>query len=105
MTDFDIQTGLPVLHKDSGENVVFSFDFGPDLVGITLTGASAIESTKQDLVSGSSNVTLTNKTYDGNYGQVRISGGTDGEDYLIKFTMTTSDSGVLVGKGLLQVRD
>ncbi len=96
-----------VFSKQPGENYPVAFDFSapgalPDSVTISSAVVSAYEvetGAKADpVLSGSATTTSTRATQ-------RVTGGTDGKDYHIKFLITLSDSSVLEEDLIMEVRE
>ena len=104
----DASTGLPVLWKHPDENKLFDMDMEPEMrAGDTLSAATnPATSTNLGNVTGSANVSLGVPTHNSAQKlQVRISGGTDLEDYRIKIEGTTAGGDTVIGEGILRVRN
>ena len=103
---FDQRTGLHALQKYSGEDKDFAIDFQNLLkAGDSLNSITSVVSTSESLVTGSSNVTLGTTTIVGTTVEFGIAAGTDGEDYVLKATVDTTDGETLIAEGLLRVRN
>lgn len=72
--------------------------------GATIS-APELTSLPLGLVPDATNLTLDQKVADGAIAQARITGGTDGEDYLITVTATVSTGGKVTEYFVLQCRD
>lgn len=95
-----------VLNKQPAEDKLFDFDFsGKMRDGDSITSVGSVTQEKLGLVSNSADLTLGSTAQSGQTGQVRISGGTDGEQYKIEMVVTTTDGDTLEGEGILTVRD
>jgi len=94
------------LVKNPAASELFDFDF-TDMVpaAATLSTPTATQISKANKVVGSSNLTIASANVSGKIVQARISGGTDGEDYLIRATAVDSVLGnTVVIEIVLQVR-
>jgi hypothetical protein len=96
-----------VFSKQPGETYPVAFDFSapgalPDSVTISSAVATAYDAktgaTAAGVLSGSASTTTTRATQ-------RVTGGTDGKDYHIKFLITLSDSSVLEEDLIMEVRE
>ena len=89
------------IHTKTPNGVRFlDMDFADDIAtGDTLTGTPTIvEITTTDL-------TLDTKTFSGTVCQAKCSGGTDGENYVIRYQIGTTNGETLEAFGRLEVRD
>lgn len=102
----DPRTGLEVRTKRTTESRLYTIDFEALLNGATISSVTSVVATSQGLMSGSSALTVAAPTHNSaSFAQVRLSAGTDGEDYKVVTTVVDSTSNILVGQGILQVRD
>lgn len=93
-----ILTSKDILCKQSGETIVVSMDFSNWIdTAVTLSNPS----TSVDI----SGLTITGETVSGQTIQMTIAGGTNGATYRIQVLVETSDSQILIGDGILKVRD
>lgn len=94
------------LVKNPAASELFDFDF-TDMVGATATLSTPVvtQISKAGKVVGSANLTIASANISGKILQARISGGTDGEDYLLRGTVVDSLlTNTLVIEIVLQVR-
>jgi len=101
----DSATGLPVLIKQPTESREFRMEFTDLLVGAEVASVSAVASNSQNQVSGSQGLTVGSNSFGPDYAAVRLSGGTDLENYKITITIVDTAGNTLVGDGMLYVRD
>lgn len=95
----------PKLTKRPGESRAYSMEFAALLgTGVTLTSFSGAAQSNAGNISGASDLTIGSGTVSGTEAQATISGGTDGEDYTVTFTVVDSAGNTLVDNGLLRVR-
>ena len=98
-------SSLEELEKEAVESIIFDMDFTNQFVsGESISSIGTVVSTSSDNVSGSSNVTLGTPTFSGNIVQVRISGGTQYEQYTVTITVNTTLANFIQGEGLLRVK-
>lgn len=108
MSHVDAATGLPVLVKQPSESREYDLDFTALLVpGETIAGITSVGSTIMGKVVGSADVSIGSSsiTSDSLKVRVRISGGTNGEDYKITAVVTTNQGNTVEGEGILRVID
>ena len=92
------------LTKSVTENIRFNMDFTKRLAtGESISNLDSVVSVSQSKVEGSDNVTIGSTSISNNIIQVRLSAGTQYEQYEITITVTTSDTNVKVGTGLLRI--
>lgn len=103
--EIDSRTGYPVLRKTEYMSRTFGFDFAALLDGNTITSVNSVTATKQDLITGSSALTVGSGSASGTKVTTRLSAGTDGEDYLMDCRITDSGGNNLQAFGILRVRD
>ena len=103
--DYDNRTGYPKLEKTVYANKTFAFDFGPQLEDNTITTITSVSATNQGLISGSGALTVGSTNISGSLAQVQLSGGADGENYLMEAKITDSAGNLLNMFGILEVRD
>ncbi len=102
----DPRTGLEIRTKRTAESRLFTIDFEALLAGGNLSSVTSVVATNQSLMSGSAALTVGSPIHDSaTLAQVRLSAGTDGEDYKVVTTVVDSNANTLVGQGILQVRD
>lgn len=105
MSEYDPSTGLEFLIKQPDESRLYDVPFtGLLRTGDTVSSAS-VSQEKQGNVAGSSDLTLGSVANDTTSAQVRISGGTDGEDYKLEFKATTTNGDTLEMDVMIKVRD
>jgi len=98
---------VPRQIKQPAEDRLYDFDF-TNLLGAATVAASpapTVAQEKQNLIVGSVNVTLGAPVISSPKVQVRISGGTAGEDYKITVVARDSAGNTLEADGHLQVRE
>jgi hypothetical protein len=94
------------LVKQPTESRIYSFDFTHLLDSAeTISTISSIEQVNLGKVSGSTDLTLGSSAISDKYIQVRISEGTDKENYRLTAIITTSSSNILEMEGILRVRN
>ena len=99
-----MSNNLEELTKLPTESILFDMNFTERLVSTeVITSISNTVQTNMGRVSGSTELILGSTVYSGNIAQLRISAGTEGEQYEIAITITTSLSNIHIGKGLLRV--
>lgn len=99
-------TQLTTLEKQSYEERIFEFDLS-GLMDAAATVASVVSviSVNQNLVGGSSNVTISGQTASGQSVKALFTGGTSQELYKITCKAVDTDGQKLEWDGLLAVRD
>ncbi len=102
-----VHPSVPRALKQPEEDRLYEFDFGNLLGAATLAAspAPAVAQEKQNLVAGSLALTLGSPAVASPKVQVRIAGGTAGEDYKVTVIARDSAGNTLEADGLLQVRD
>ena len=104
--EIDPITGLEALVKQPSESRLYTFDFTALLSTNTISSVTSIVQINQNLVSGSSALTLGSPTTDNtSLVQIRVEDGTDLEDYKLTAIIVDSGGNTLEGEGLLRVRD
>ena len=94
------------LKKRSFDDKLYDMDFSPKArAGDTISAVTSVTSTKLDRIAPSTNLTVGATAFSGLIAQVRLSAGTDQEDYEILFKVTTTGLDILEAEGLLRVRD
>lgn len=101
----DPRTGLPLLQKTVYQNRVYAFEFGPFLGSNTISSINSVTATARGLVTEVAAMTVGATAIDGTLGTVRLSVGTDGEDYLVQMKITDSGGNNIDLYGIMQVRD
>ena len=91
------------LAKQPGENKLFYFDFGAELVSSVTITPTAIQIDPQGVVANTTPLTYSALTTNDQVAQAILSGGTDGETYRVECTATTSDGQSLKCGGYLAV--
>lgn len=92
--------------KQPGDDRLYDFDLSDVLrEGDTITSIGAPQQTKAGLVAGSEDLALSGQTFSGQVAQLRIAGGTDGENYKVTVTVTTAGGDTVEADGWLHVRD
>lgn len=92
-------TAPQVLVKQPAESIVYSMEFANLLAsGETLSVISSV-------AADPSGPTISGQTINGSAVNFRVAGGTDGVDYRIEVTVTTSAGNTREADGILQVRD
>lgn len=93
------------LVKNPAASELFDFDFTDMLqTAGTLNTPAATQVSKANKVAGSGNLTIASPNISGKVVQVRLSAGTDGEDYLVRVTAIDNIGNTLVIEIVLQVR-
>jgi hypothetical protein len=93
--------------KLPSESLIFSFDFSDILLdGATLTGTPTVSATKQDLVAGSTALTITAPALGSGNTEVtaRIADGTKDENYQVMAVCTDTAGNILAVDFILQIR-
>lgn len=104
--EIDPITGLEALEKQPSESRIYTFDFSSLLAQNIVKTVLSVTQINQNLISGSSDLTLGSPTTNlDKLVQIRILGGTDDEDYKITALIEDTGSNILEGEGLLRVRD
>lgn len=102
---YDDTTGLHILDKTVAESILFDCNLSKRMrTADTIASVSSVVATKRSLVTGSSELTVETTASSGTTAQVRLSGGTAGEEYIIVFTVLTTAGDTVTGSGLLQVQ-
>lgn len=105
MGRYSIVSPVTIVKHPTG-NEVFSFDFSQHravleneetLVSITSVAKAIVNGDATDTL------TITGQIIDGDAVLARFSGGTDGQTYLITFTIVTSSNSVIIGIGRLVI--
>ena len=84
--------------KDPGESRIFTFDWA-DHLGTTVTISSQTTTAETGLTVTSSAIGSGNQVVN-----VKLTGGTTGEDYVVTNTIVTSTAETLVAKGTVAIR-
>ncbi len=102
-----VHPSVPRALKQPAEDRLYDFDFSNLLGTATLAASPAPTATqeKQGLVPGSAALILGSPAVASPKVQVRIAGGTAGEDYKVTVVARDSAGNILEADGLLQVRD
>lgn len=98
-------TGLPAVIKQPNENRIYTFDFSALLGLNTISSVTSVVQDNQNLVSGSTALSLTSITNSDNKVQVRISSGTDKEHYKLTALVLDTGGNTLEGDGMMFVED
>jgi hypothetical protein len=101
----DPDSGLPVCVKQPGESRLFRMYFTDLLVNAQVTSVTSVVAVSQNKVSGSSSVTVGTNTFGPDYVDVRLSAGTDLENYKITAVVVDTAGNTLEGDGVLYVRN
>lgn len=91
-------TSHTIIEKQPSESLNCSMDFANYVSGSSITISSP------SVTASPAGLTLGSPSVDGQTVEFTVSGGTDGQNYRIQCTITTSDSETLVGDGILKVR-
>jgi hypothetical protein len=105
---YDKDTGLYVLTKQPGENILFDMPLAKIMrTGDTISGYVATFPTYTNMgkVASSTNITIVSSTYSGTTAQIRISAGQANENYKITVRVTTTLGDTIEADGMLYVRD
>ena len=95
-----------ILLKQPSESLLFDFDLSLVVRSSeTITSVGTLSQTKEDLVPGSTSLTLGAPTFAAQKVQVRISGGTDKERYKVTGSAQTSGGDTIEFEGILWVKD
>lgn len=82
------------------EIITYKMDFSDALVaGDSLTGTPTVVATP------ATGITIDQKTLSGTIAQCRVTGGTDGVDYLVRFTCDAAGGEKVEAEGKLKVRN
>lgn len=94
------------LEKQPSESRLFDVDYSGDLLtGDTIATIVSSTITSKNHVAGSVLASLDSSNIGTGVVQLRISGGTDKEQYLVTVIITTTLGDTLEGDGLLNVRE
>lgn len=86
--------------KTIGEIRKYDMDFADDLsTGDSLTGTPTV------VEESTSDLTIDQETISGTVAQCRVAGGVDGVEYLLRYTVTTTNGDTLETLGRLVVED
>lgn len=91
-------TSHVIIEKQPSEVLNCSMDF------TNYVNSSSITISSPSLTVSPSGLTLGSPTVDGLFVEFTVSGGTDGYNYRIQCTVTTSDNETLIGDGIMKVR-
>lgn len=102
-----------IIYKHSSDDQTYALDFTKPLFGRTLSSVDSIAVSPAGLTASNQSINSSKYTDDdtgldvaaNKAVQFDLSGGTDGSDYTITITCTTSDSKTLVGVMTVAVRD
>lgn len=89
-------TSLVVIEKQPSETLILAMDFSSWLDDETLTLV--------EVSSSPTGLTIEDEVVSGQTVEMTVSGGTNGQNYRVQVTVTTSEGETLVGDGLLKVR-
>jgi len=93
-----------VVTKQPAEKRIIAFDFTERLTGSkTISSATTISSTKANLITGSTALTLSGQVTDDPYVKVFAADGTSGEDYVLLSRITDSDGEIHELDAILRV--
>ena len=97
---------VAILTKRPAESRLYSWDFSALLdTGETLAAVQSVTATAQGLVTGAAALSLDGApSVTSPFVYQRLSGGSDGEDYVCAVVATTSTGNTLEADGILQVR-
>ena len=104
----DAETGLVTLRKKPGESKKFDVDMTSYMASGDTISAVADPPAQVDMgrVTGTTTITIGTPTHDSAQKvQVRISAGTDGENYKITFIVTTTNGDSLHPDVMLYIRE
>lgn len=97
---------LTTLDKQPWESLPFNMNMAKSLPsGESIASVDSVTAAAQNLVSGSSALTVGATSYSGQVAQVVLSGGTDGELYLVTFRVIGENGSQVEGEGYMQVRE
>ena len=103
---YDPNTGLPVEIKQPWEELYIDMEFAARLrTGDTLSSVSEVVFENQGIVTASTDITLAESTVSGTVAQVKVSEGTDQENYKLTFRCVTVAGEKVEADGMLYVRD
>lgn len=103
--NIDPTTGLKVLTKRSDQIKTFRIDCITPLHGRTLLQVNSVTSANQNVVQGSTNITIDFPSVDDRYVYFRGTGGTTGEHYQISAVVVDSQQDVFTVEGMLYVQN
>jgi len=92
------------LDKQPGEARYYAIDFANLMVtGETISGTPVVVSELRG--GGTTDLTITETTIDGQTVVMKIAGGTDRHVYRVQATITTSGAQTLQGDGILRIKN
>lgn len=95
-----------IVEKQPAESFLYQFEYENALTsGETITDADAVTQASCNKVAGSEDLTIGSPSMHSTYILVRISGGTDNENYKLTSRVTTSLQNILELDALMHVRD
>ena len=99
-----MSNSLEELSKLPEENIIFDMNFGKRMAsGETISAIVSTTFVNEGVVEASSDIVLGATAFSVNIAQVRISAGTQNEQYEVAMQVTTSSGNTRVGKGLLRI--
>lgn len=107
-TKLDPINGLGVCYKKPSESKAFWFDLTKSLGGdLILTVVNPIDVVKRNNVQSSSDIAISEiiVSIDAKKFQLKISGGSDQEDYKLDGQVTTMSGDIIEFDGMLYVRE
>lgn len=95
---------LEELEKLTSDSFVYNMDFSNKLrTGESITALNSVVATNQNKVSGSTEVAVGSTSLSATIIQVRLSAGEPYEQYRITISVSTDNSNIITGEGLLRI--
>lgn len=92
-------TSKTVIEKQSGETLNLSMDF------TNYVASSDVTLSSPSVSSNPSGLTISTPSVSGKSVNFTVSGGTNGINYRLEVTVNVSDSEILIGDGILKIRN
>lgn len=102
---YDERAGRHYLLKQPQDSRLYAMDFAALLGSDTIASVQSVTSEAEGRVGGASALTLGAASVNGSKVEVRIDGGTHGENYKLTIVVQTAGGDTLEGDGWLYVRD
>lgn len=101
----DPDTGLDALVKQPAESRVFTMDFANILDAADLKSITSVTATGLNSTGSSNPVAISDQKIRDHAVSFRIAGGIHGGNYRMEVTVQDTSNGILVGDGVLYVRE
>ena len=102
---YDERAGRHYLLKQPQDSRLYAMDFAALLGSDTIASVQSITAEAEGRVGGAASLTVGAPTVNGTKVEVRIDGGSHGENYKITVVIQTTGGDTLEGDGWLYVRD